>query len=679
MKQVRTPFLMTDASPDTLTRLMPAKLVFHWKAAAIYTLILGAAIVWLFFSFDKYPAAFAPDHLQAIIRGVCVLPLLIFCFVVIAVQRLAPYGIMLSAVLLATAIALWLDTASASLSYGISSGHGPEWLRTVLMVVTTFGVLLTALFSVLFSYRARQQEQAATERDALTGLLNRAGLLRWYAQLTPGRTCTLVVFDLNGLKLVNDTAGHGAGDAYIRSIGQAAQSILPESGMVGRWGGDEFAAIIPDLPGEGAAEIMDALLGTTPTVNGNMVAFAYGTSTLNTGEPLERPFALADQRMYEHKELQRGSRTQHSREVNAVEEVSRELELFRTAEDLLTLGLPLIATLLRFDAVFYMQGAADRWVITKFHAPTGSVVPLRIVEGTIHPVHEGVTGRAFQEGRSVYSTDYSADPDASPLWVDGGLKTVLATPVRCFGEIVGFIYLASFSTWRSITPQVRRMTETTALRLGHILDLQRTERDVRVTVEGGLLGLGAALEARDLETGGHTQRVVEYATHLGQALALPPDQFEDLRQGAYLHDIGKLVIPDAILLKPGKLDADEWATMKTHAWEGGRIAGRIPTLTSGAVDVIRHHHERWDGTGYPDALSGTAIPLVARIFSVVDVYDALTSERPYKQAWTHEDAVSEIERQAGKQFDPQVIQAFLSLMRDGTLGIHRVPAVNLTT
>ncbi|WP_407572702.1 HD-GYP domain-containing protein [Deinococcus altitudinis] len=208
------------------------------------------------------------------------------------------------------------------------------------------------------------------------------------------------------------------------------------------------------------------------------------------------------------------------------------------------------------------------------------------------------------------------------------------------------------------------MTETTALRFGHILDLQRTEQNIRATVEGGLLGLGAALEARDLETGGHTQRVVEHATHLGQALDLPQEQFEDLRQGAYLHDIGKLVIPDAILLKPGKLGADEWAIMKTHAGRGADIAGNIPTLTRGAIDVIRHHHERWDGSGYPEGLSGTAIPLVARIFSVVDVYDALTSERPYKKAWTHGEAAAEIERQAGQQFDPEIVQAFLSLMGD---------------
>jgi HD-GYP domain-containing protein (c-di-GMP phosphodiesterase class II) len=130
----------------------------------------------------------------------------------------------------------------------------------------------------------------------------------------------------------------------------------------------------------------------------------------------------------------------------------------------------------------------------------------------------------------------------------------------------------------------------------------------------------------------------------------------------YCHDIGKLVIPDSVLLKPGRLDADEWAIMKTHSCKGGEIARSIPTLTSGAIDVIHHHHERWDGAGYPDGLSGEKIPLVARIISVCDVYDALTSVRPYKEAWSVQEAKAEIERQAGTQFDPRVVHAFLPLV-----------------
>ncbi|WP_407543638.1 HD domain-containing protein (plasmid) [Deinococcus radiomollis] len=472
----------------------------------------------------------------------------------------------------------------------------------------------------------------------------------------------------------HNPSGHGAGDTYIRGVAQALQTALFAIGTVGRWGGDEFAAIIPDLPEKQVVKAVDALLSTTPLTTGGLPVFAYGTATLTTGETLERAFALADQRMYERKELQRTTRTQHSREINAVEEVSRELELLRTSEALLTSGLPLVASLLRFDVTFYVQRqpATGTWVITKLHAQTGTELPPPLAEGITNSL-SGVLGRALREKRIVWSTDYPTDPEASPIWVEAGLKTIFVAPVRCLGEIVGRCCLANFGTWRSVTPQVRRIAETTALRLGHVLDLEQVERnvrraeqDVRATLEGGLLGLGAALEARDLETGGHTRRVVEHSARLGKALGLPPDQLLALRQGAYLHDIGKLVIPDAILLKPGKLYAEEWDIMKTHSSEGRAIATSIPTLTSGAVDVIHHHHERWDGSGYPDGLRGEAIPLVARIFSVCDVYDALISDRPYKVAWGHEEAVLEIERQAGRHFDPEVVRAFLSLMVSGT-------------
>lgn len=668
MNQPQTIHRKADPSLDVLTRLKPNKLIFHWKAASLYTTFLGLSVVLLYLAFSHTPATFTPDPLQANVRLSCLPPLLAFCFVAITIQRLAPSGMMPSVVLLATTLSLWITTAAASLSYGLTDARGMGWLMTTLMVFTTLSILLLGLSAALFSHRARQHEQANTDRDALTGLLTRNGFLRQYAQLTPGQPCTLVVIDLNQLKAINDTSGHGAGDIYIRSVAQALQTELSAIGTIGRWGGDEFAAIIPLLPEQQVVKTIDALLRTTPTASGGLPTFAYGTATLTAGEPLERAFALADQRMYERKELQRTTRTQHARDINAVGEVSRELELLQTSEDLLTSGLPLVASLLRFDATFYVQRQTATWIITTIHAQTGTKLPASLAVGMAIPL-SGVLGRALREKRILWSTDYPTDPDATRTWVEAGLKTVCVTPVRCLGEIVGFCCLANFGTWRSITPQIRRVAETTSLRLGHVLDLERVERNVRLaeqevraTIEGGLLGLGAALEARDFETGGHTRRVVEYASHLGHALGLPPEQLLALQQGAYLHDIGKLVIPDRILLKPGKLTPEEWAIMKTHSCRGGDIAKSIPTLTSGAVDVIHHHHERWDGAGYPDGLTGEEIPLVARIFSVCDVYDALTSARPYKEAWSRQEAKAEIERQAGKQFDPNVVQAFLPLV-----------------
>jgi HD-GYP domain-containing protein (c-di-GMP phosphodiesterase class II) len=135
-----------------------------------------------------------------------------------------------------------------------------------------------------------------------------------------------------------------------------------------------------------------------------------------------------------------------------------------------------------------------------------------------------------------------------------------------------------------------------------------------------------------------------------------------LQQGAYLHDLGKLAIPDAILLKPGKLEPNEWIIMKEHAERGYNLAKLIPGLSPVALEVIRHHHERYDGMGYPTGLIGENIPLEARIFAVCDVYDALCSKRPYKNAWTQAQALEEIQAQRGKHFDPNVVDAFIEVM-----------------
>jgi PAS domain S-box-containing protein len=177
--------------------------------------------------------------------------------------------------------------------------------------------------------------------------------------------------------------------------------------------------------------------------------------------------------------------------------------------------------------------------------------------------------------------------------------------------------------------------------------------------------LAIAAEYRDDETYQHTERVGHVASRLALGLRLPAGQVTLLRRAAPLHDVGKLAIPDCILLKPGKLTDEEFKVMKTHAELGARLlsSGGSRVLQTAAV-IAATHHERWDGTGYPRGLAGDAIPLVGRIVAVADVFDALTHDRPYKEAWTVESACAEIERSAGSQFDPRVVAAFLAMRDD---------------
>jgi putative two-component system response regulator len=177
--------------------------------------------------------------------------------------------------------------------------------------------------------------------------------------------------------------------------------------------------------------------------------------------------------------------------------------------------------------------------------------------------------------------------------------------------------------------------------------------------------LGAAAEYRDNETGLHIVRMSHYAWRLAREIGYSDEAADELLNAAPMHDVGKIGIPDAVLLKPGKLDAAEWAIMRQHTVIGARIIGEHASgLLRLAATIALRHHEKWDGSGYPDGLAGEAIPLAARIIALVDVFDALTSVRPYKPAWPVEDAVAHIRKESGRHFDPALVEAFLRCLPD---------------
>jgi len=194
-----------------------------------------------------------------------------------------------------------------------------------------------------------------------------------------------------------------------------------------------------------------------------------------------------------------------------------------------------------------------------------------------------------------------------------------------------------------------------ALTVGRRRDLEALQVEM-------LRRLALAAEYRDDNTREHTERVAALAARLGQKLGLSELAITHVRHAAPLHDVGKIAIPDSILLKPGKLAAHEFEVVKTHAEAGARVlADADSELLEVAESIARSHHERWDGTGYPDGLAGSEIPLVGRLVHVADVFDVLVHERPYKDAFSVEDAAEEIAGGAGSQFDPEVVEAFTDL------------------
>jgi HD-GYP domain-containing protein (c-di-GMP phosphodiesterase class II) len=173
-------------------------------------------------------------------------------------------------------------------------------------------------------------------------------------------------------------------------------------------------------------------------------------------------------------------------------------------------------------------------------------------------------------------------------------------------------------------------------------------------------GLAHALDLRDAEAEGHSRRVAAITVQLASALGLPPSEMARVRRGALLHDIGKLGVPDAILLKPGPLTESEWVSVRQHPIYAYEMLAPIPHLRP-VVEMPYCHHEKWDGSGYPRGLKGPQIPLAARIVAVADVWDALTSNRPYRRALPPEQVRAHIREQAGRHFDPEVVEAFLAL------------------
>jgi putative nucleotidyltransferase with HDIG domain len=254
-------------------------------------------------------------------------------------------------------------------------------------------------------------------------------------------------------------------------------------------------------------------------------------------------------------------------------------------------------------------------------------------------------------------------------FVDGeDFLAYYAVPLIAKGKVGGVLEvfhrspLKSHAEWLDF---LETLAGQTAIAVDNALlfqDLQRYNLELSLAYDTTLEGWSHALDLRDHETEGHTQRVTDMTMRLARSMNLDEADMVHIRRGALLHDIGKVGIPDAILLKPGPLTDDEWAIMRLHPVYAFELLSPISFLHP-ALDIPYNHHEKWDVTGYPRGLKGEQIPLAARIFAIVDVYDALRSDRPYRRAWSEERVMAYIKSLSGTHFDPQVVEAFLQIDR----------------
>jgi len=283
---------------------------------------------------------------------------------------------------------------------------------------------------------------------------------------------------------------------------------------------------------------------------------------------------------------------------------------------------------------------------------------------------EGYAGRAASERRLVSNPSIAVDPGEfrrAPLLAAEGFAAYYSVPLITKGTITGVLEI--FHRAR-LVPDAEWLEFLDGLAGGLAIaienaalfdDLQRSHSQLALAYDTTLEGWCRTLDLRDGETEGHTRRVTETCLRLARALGMTGEDLGHLRRGALLHDIGKMAVPDRILLKPGPLTDEEQEVMHRHAMTAFDLLSPIAYLRP-ALDVPYCHHEKWDGTGYPRGLAGEQIPLAARIFAVADVWDALRSDRPYRHAWTDEQAGAYIAEQSGKHFDPRVVRTFLDLI-----------------
>lgn len=494
----------------------------------------------------------------------------------------------------------------------------------------------------------------ARELDPLTGLFNRIGLERRWRESSASPRGALLFADLDGFKALNDVRGHLSGDTFLRDLARILQEASSPGAVVTRYGGDEFVLLLPGAGRDEALEVRAAIMERVrehvakleppqPTITVGIALWPHD------GRELQALIEKADHRMYQHKRRQ----------------------------------------------------------VAQAMSSKGSA--------------QGRLPGGFFEGWLVNSPDsiLITDPDLKILYVNPTYERRAGYPLR---DLVGKRpnFIASGRTPREVYDEMWRSLHTEGSWLGHVINRHKDKgdwiasvaitrivdrrgrlvgylgisRDVTTEVGEGRLALppvyegaftqealafalAAAAEMHDRGSRAHLERMREFTRLLSRAAShVYPELQSPVLSGnialaAILHDIGKIAVPTPVLTKPGPLSDAEFELIKSHTVAGYDLLqspslrdARVPSPSHFlriAANIARSHHERWDGTGYPDGLAGEEIPLEARIVAIADVYDALRSTRPYKPGWSHQKTVDQIYAGRGRAFDPALVEVFLSV------------------
>jgi putative nucleotidyltransferase with HDIG domain len=287
---------------------------------------------------------------------------------------------------------------------------------------------------------------------------------------------------------------------------------------------------------------------------------------------------------------------------------------------------------------------------------------------------ESLATRVLRAGQAIVVEDISKEPSLARVAANGeGLRSYISVPLKSNGRILGVMDVITRQP-RQIASRDKELLTSIGNQIGVAMDKARLFEELQESFVGIIAALATTIDAKDPYTRGHSERVAQYASGIARELGLEPCEVKTIHYAGLLHDIGKIGISERTLLKPDALDTEEWDVMKAHPIIGAMILEPIPHIQE-IVPLVYHHHERYDGMGYPDGLAGEEIPLGARILAVADAFEAMTSRRPYRPALSHAQAIALLQDGIGKQWDAEVVEALLRSLKSEMLrcGIEGFP------